>query len=339
MEKSKGKNLGFAAVAKLAGVSSGTVSNAINRPEKVAAKTRERIFAAIEELEFVPNRAASALRLGNSKLIGLVIPEITNPFYSAIASGVTEAAAARGYTVALCVTHDDPDRELSYFDMLAEQRVAGVLVVPLTADTNRLRRLRMIDARLVLIDRISAADEGCSVAVDDEAGGRIALDHLIASGATRLVMVNGGLDIPQCANRSRGAHEASATCGLSSSFEEITIAEMTVNAGIRVGTQLATHPPQGVFCTNDQLAIGVIHALTDAGLRVPEDVAVVGYGDLELASESRVPLTTVEQPKELVGHAAVESMIAEITDDSAEHVHVAAVFSPRLVVRRSSPAA
>ena len=119
-----------------------------------------------------------------------------------------------------------------------------------------------------------------SVAVDDEAGGRIALDHLIASGATRLVMVNGGLDIPQCANRSRGAHEASAACALSSSFEEITIAEMTVNAGIRVGTQLATHPPQGVFCTNDQLAIGVIHALIDAGLRVPEDVAVVGYGDL-----------------------------------------------------------
>lgn len=333
------KNLGFAAVAKLAGVSPGTVSNAINRPEKVAAGTRERIFAAINELEFVPNRAASALRLGNSRLIGLVVPEITNPFYSAIASGVAEAAAARGYAVALCVSHDDPDRELAAFNMLAEQRVAGVIVVPLTADTNRLRRLRMIGARLVLVDRVAAADEGCSVAVDDVAGGRIALQHLWAEGTSRVVMVNGELSIPQCANRSRGAHEAASVLGLAGSFDEITVMRMTVEEGVRVGRTLATDPPQGVFCTNDQLAIGVIHGLTESGLRVPEDVAVVGYGDLELASESRVPLTTVEQPKELVGQAAVESLINEITSDPAQHVHVAALFSPRLIVRESAPAA
>src|SRR5690606_31140067 len=119
----------------------------------------------IEELDFVPNRAASALRLGTSRLIGLVVPEITNPFYAAIASAVTEEAARLGYVVALCVSHDDADQELAWFNTLAEQRAAGVLVVPRSADRGRLRRLRMVGARLVLVDRVAEPDEGCSVAV------------------------------------------------------------------------------------------------------------------------------------------------------------------------------
>lgn len=332
----RSKDLGFAAVARLAGVSPGTVSNALNRPEKVAEATRARIMAAIEELDFVPNRAASALRLGNSRLIGLVVPEIANPFYAAIASAVTEEAAERGYTIALCVSHDDPARELASFNMLAEQRAAGVLVVTLSADQQRLRRLRMVGARLVLIDRVADSAEGCSVAVDDVTGGRIAVEHLVDSGCRDILVLNGELNIPQCLDRSAGAHSAADASGVP--LREINVEHMTVEAGVEVGRDLAADPPTGVFCTNDLLAVGVIRSLTDAGLRVPEDVAVVGYGDLEIAEIGRVPLTTVEQPKEQVGRAAVEALAAELAAKPDEHEHVSAVFPPRLVIRRSAPA-
>ncbi|WP_350347566.1 LacI family DNA-binding transcriptional regulator [Agromyces sp. G08B096] len=328
-------DIGFAAVARLAGVSPGTVSNTLNRPEKVAAATRERVLAAIEALEFVPNRAASALRLGSSKLIGLVVPETTNPFYAAIASAVSEEAARLGYLMALCVSHDDPDLELASFNALAEQRAAGVLVVPLSADRDRLRRLRMVGARLVLVDRTADPEEGCSVAVDDVRGGRLAVEHLVDSGCSSIVVVNGDLDIPQCADRSAGAHAAAAAAGVQ--LREVVVERMTVEAGAQAGAALASDPPMGVFCANDQLAVGVITALTDAGVRVPEDVAVVGYGDLEIADIGRVPLTTVEQPKARVGRAAVDALAAELSTDAEQHEHVAAVFAPRLVVRRSAP--
>lgn len=340
------RDIGFAAVARLAGVSTATVSNTLNRPEIVAPATRERVLTAIAALDFVPNRAAATLRQGTNRLIGLVIPDIVNPFYAAITRGVTEAAAEHGYTVALCVSHDDPDLELRHFEMLAEHRAAGALVAPLTADASRLDQLRRVGAHLVLMDRTAPTDAGCAVAIDDRAGGRLAVRHLLATRGERLVLVNGELTIPQCADRRAGARTAFEDRGLDpDSLEEVTVEEMTIDAGQAIGRRLAdsaTSPvsvaPAGVFCTNDQLAVGVVRGLTERGLRVPEDVAVVGYGDLALASESLVQLTTVEQPKDELGRAAVEILLAELAADPADHEHTNRMLDPRLVVRESAPA-
>jgi LacI family transcriptional regulator len=337
-------DIGFAAVARLAGVSNATVSNTLNRPEIVAPATRERVLAAIEELDFVPNRAAATLRQGTNRLIGLVIPDIANPFYSAIARGVTEAAAEHGYTVALCVSHDDPDLELRHFEMLAEHRAAGALVAPLTADASRLAQLRRVGSRLVLMDRTAPEGTGCSVAIDDVHGGELAVAHLLATPAGAaggpIVLVNGDLGIPQCADRREGARNAFAAAGLDpDDLREVTVAEMTVDAGRVAGREIAeqTPRPRGVFCTNDQLALGVIRGLEAGGRSVPEDVSVVGYGDLTLAADGRVPLTTVEQPKDELGRAAVEILLAELGADRAAHEHVTRTLEPRLVVRESAP--
>lgn len=361
-------DIGFAAVARLAGVSNATVSNTLNRPEIVAPATRERVLAAIEELDFVPNRAAATLRQGTNRLIGLVIPDIANPFYSAIARGVTEAAAEHGYTVALCVSHDDPDLELRHFEMLAEHRAAGALVAPLTADASRLAQLRRVGSRLVLMDRTAPEGTGCSVAIDDVHGGELAVAHLLATrrhggdgtpqpsghvvhdvprtarrAATPgpgIVLVNGDLAIPQCADRREGARNAFIAAGLDpDDLREVTVDEMTVDAGRIAGRRIAARTPRptGVFCTNDQLALGVIRGLNDGGLAVPDEVAVVGYGDLALAADGRVPLTTVEQPKDELGRVAVEILLAELGADRAAHEHVTRTLEPHLVVRESAP--
>ncbi|MGK9147889.1 LacI family transcriptional regulator [Plantibacter flavus] len=365
-------DIGFAAVARLAGVSNATVSNTLNRPEIVAPATRERVLAAIKELDFVPNRAAATLRQGTNRLIGLVIPDIANPFYSAIARGVTEAAAERGYTVALCVSHDDADLELRHFEMLAEHRAAGALVAPLSADASRLAQLRRVGSRLVLMDRTAPEGTGCSVAIDDVHGGRLAMTHLLetrgpahaptpgAPARSRqalhdapgvrararstdgggFTLVNGDLAIPQCTDRRTGARAAFTAAGLDpDALHEITVAEMTVAAGIAAGREIAATRPTtaGVFCTNDQLALGVIRGLNGGGLDVPVDVSVVGYGDLSLAADGRVPLTTVEQPKDELGHVAVEILLAELGADRSSHVHVTRTLEPHLVVRESAP--
>ena len=335
-----GRGLGVAAVARRAGVSTATVSNVINRPEVVSAATRAKVAAAIKELDFVPNRAAATLRQGSNRLVGLVVPEILNPFYAAITGAVADAADRAGYAVALCVSHDDPARELRHFDTLAEQRAAGALVVPLSADPSRLSQLRMVGARLVLVDRVSAEHEGCSVAIDDVEGGRIAVEHLLAAGPRRIALVNGPLSIPQCTNRRTGARTAMAAAGLDpDSIVEFEVQDMTVDEGRQIGIRLArTRGPRAVFCINDQLAVGVMRGLAEEGIPTPGRASVVGYGDLDLATEGALPLTTVAQPKRELGELALGRLLAELSEGAAHH-HTATMLHPQLVVRDSAPAA
>jgi LacI family transcriptional regulator len=327
-------------VARLAGVSIATVSNTLNRPGIVAAATRERVLAAIEKLEFVPSSAAAALRQGTSRTIGFVIPDVTNPFYSAIARGVADAADEAGYGVSLCMSRDDPERELRQFELLAQQRAAGALVVPLTADSSRLATLRNVGAHLILIDRAARPDEGCSVVIDDVSGGRIAMRHLLATRGERVVLVNGRRTIPQCVDRRAGAREAMREAGLDpDGLREIEVDDMTSQAGMAVGGRLARDGlPAGIFCTNDLLASGVIRGLTQAGARLPADVAVVGYGDLFPATEAVIPLTTIEQPTDLLGRVAVEKLLDEVAANLGVHQHTTTVFEPSLVIRASAPA-
>lgn len=332
------KGLGLARVADAAGVSVATVSNAINRPHLVAQATRDRIAQAMRELDFVPNRAAATLRNGSSRLLGLVVPEIVNPFYGALTDAVSQEARSAGYALALCVTHDDPTVELAHFEMLAEHRAAAAIVVPLGATGERLKQLQMVGTHLVLIDRVVDEHEGCSVAMDDVLGGRMAVEHLLTSApGDGITLVNGPHSIPQCADRHRGAASA-LHVRAAGSLVEFESAHMTVEEGVQIGRRIAaTGAPRRIFCTNDQLALGVIRGLREHGIHVPRDARVVGYGDLTLAMEGEVWITSVAQPKDEMGTAAVRRVLSEIGDP--DHTHALTVFPPRLVVRESAPRA
>lgn len=332
-----GRDLGLAAVARLAGVSTATVSNVLNRPNLVAPATQERVLAAIEELDFVPNRAAAALRQGSNRMLGLVIPDIVNPFYAAIVDAVVDAADRDRYAVALCVSHEDPAREQRHFDMLAEQRAAGALVVPITADWSRLSQLRMVGTRLIVVDRRVDEQEACSVATDDVRGGDLAASHLLAARGEGLTIVNGSRTIVQCEDRRTGARLALARVGSDpDSLLEYEVDEMTIEAGIAVGRRIAdAGAPRRVFCTNDQLAIGVMRGLADAGISVPADASVVGYGDLAFGNDEARRLTTVGQPKHEMGEVAVRKLLAELREGAA-HKHSATTFQPHLVIRETT---
>lgn len=334
-------------VAALAGVSVATVSNVLNRPGRVTAQTSERVLRAVRELDYVAHPGAVGLRSGRVRALGLVVPDIVNSFYARIAGSAADAAYERGYSLTLCHSGDDPEREQAYFDMLANQRSAGVIVVPVAADPGRLARLRRRGIPLVTTDRAGSTADGCSVAVDDVRGGRAAVEQLLAHGGgasggaggeATVVVVNGSRDIQQCADRYRGAEEA-VRDRPGVRLVEVTVQEMTLATGAAVARTLAAapEPPVGVFCTNDFLAAGLVRGLLEYGVHVPTDIRVAGFGDLDVAMLSGMPLTTVRQSVEDLGRTAVELLLDEVEAPPGEHTHTSRVFAPTLVVRDSAP--
>ncbi|MFD7660818.1 LacI family DNA-binding transcriptional regulator, partial [Actinosynnema sp. NPDC059797] len=303
-------------VATRAKVSVGTVSNVLNRPEVVAPATRERVVGAIEELGFVRNDAARQLRSGTPRAIGLVVLDVGNPFFTDVARGVEDAAGDAGHAVILCNSDESPRREARHVELLAEQRVHGVLITPVDTDLAPVRRLRARGISVVLLDHPTEEPDLCSVAVDDRAGGELALTHLLAEGYERIAMVNGPSRLHQARQRHQGAVDAVREARRPESvLEELKVPALNVASGQRAAEQLLARAtrPDAVFCANDLLALGVLQVFVRAGVRVPDDIAVVGYDDIGFAAAAAVPLTSVRQPREQLGRTAAELVIAEST--------------------------
>ena len=344
---------GMKDVASLAGVAVGTVSNVLNHPDLVRPLTRARVEAAMEELGFIPNGSARQLRAGRSRCLGLVVLDVTNPFFTEVARGVEDYAQAAGYAVILCNSDEADDKERRYLRVLEEQRVRGILITPVHGRAPELRRIRDRGTPVVLLDRPGSAGQ-CSVAVDDRRGGEIAVSHLLELGHRRIALVNGPVAIRQCADRRRGALRAVERAGLDPAavLTEVTVPAMNARAGAAAADELlgavmpgavmpgavtsgAAARPTAVFCTNDMLALGLLRRLGQAGVAVPGDLAVVGYDDIEFAADAAVPLTSVRQPKYQLGRAAAELLLDE-ADRPDEHEHRRFVFKPELVARASS---
>ena len=182
-------------VAALAGVSVGTVSNVLNHPAKVSEQTAERVFAAIRDLGFVRNEAARQLRQGHSRSIGLIVLDIRNPFFTDVAQGVEDEATARSRSVLLANCAEDAARESAYLDLFEEQRVDGLLISPVGDVLDRLDRLRARGMAVILLDRLASTESYSSVSVDDERGGRLAVEHLLETGRRRISFVGASTDI------------------------------------------------------------------------------------------------------------------------------------------------
>jgi LacI family transcriptional regulator len=324
-------------VAKRAGVSLGTVSNVLNRPERVAPATRERVLRAIEELGFVRNEAARQLRAGRSRTIGLLVLDVGNPFFTDLAAGAETAAAKAGLSVILCNSGDNPDREDHYLSLLQEQRAYGILITPVSARNPRIAEIRRRGTATVLVDRASPRRQ-CSVSVEDVIGGEMAVTHLLDLGHTRIAFVGGPVKINQVAERLAGARRALRTAGI----DDLTLVEtgaLNVAEGRLAGSRIAelspAERPTAVFCANDLLALGMLQEMTRRRLAVPGDLAIVGYDDIDFAAAAAVPLTSVRQPRSQLGQAATELLIEEV-ETPDEHQHRQVVFEPELVVREST---
>ncbi|HEY0498588.1 MAG TPA: LacI family DNA-binding transcriptional regulator [Kutzneria sp.] len=333
------RRVGIKDVAALAGVSVGTVSHVLNRPEVVADATRLRVEQAIDELGFVRNGAAGTLRAGRSQVLGLVVMDVTNPFFTDIARGAEDVANGNGYVVILGNSDESDDKERNYLRVLQEQQVAGVLITPVHDDSTRLRQLRDVGTSVVLVDRAALGADQCSVSVDNVAGGRLAAEHLLGLGHEEITFVTGPSAIRQCADRRAGVKAALRNAGiaLGAGLQELVVPAMNVVSGRAAGEKLlqGKRKPRAVFCANDLLAVGVLHSLLRAGVRVPEDVMVVGYDDIYAAESAAVPLTTIRQPTYQMGRMAAELMISECEQPDL-HAHQQILFQPTLVARNST---
>ncbi|BDX32098.1 LacI family transcriptional regulator [Mycobacterium antarcticum] len=328
---------GIRDVAAAASVSVGTVSNVLNAPERVAPATVARVLAAIDELGFVRNDAARQLRAGRSRCVGLLVLDVGNPFFTDVARAAERRAARSDLVVLLGTSDDDSQRERAYLDTFEEQRVFGLLISPVGEHLDRLRALRRRGVPVVLVDRDGAGTEFASVAVDDVAGGRLAIGHLCETGRSHIAFVGGPLTLRQVTDRLAGAR-AAAEEHPGTTLDVMPTEEPSVLAGRAAGERLCAMPaerrPDAVFCANDLLAIGMLQALTTGGLRVPDDVAVIGYDDIDFARSAAVALSSIRQPSADIGSTAVELLLAAAETPAGEPQHV--VFSPELVTRAST---
>lgn len=326
-------------VARKAGVSVGTVSNVLNSPDKVADKTVLKVQQAISALGFVRNDAARQLRAGKSRSIGLLVLDVRNPFFTDVARGAEEAAAEHQMSILLANSDENHDREKQLLSLFEEQRVAGVLVSPVSSDIAELSRARDRGTPIVLVDRQSKDKSLSSVAVDDVAGGFMAVSHLIETGRKRIMFAGGPMSIQQIADRLKGSKKA-CNSQVSVSLEILETKNLTVLEGRAVAEEILSRPvskrPDAVFAANDLLAIGIMQVLVVAkSVSIPEDIALVGYDDISFASSALISLTSVRQPSALIGAQAIELLIEE-TEDPRNPNRRQVVFQPELVIRDSS---
>ena len=325
-------------VAAAAGVSLGTVSNVLNRPERVRPATREKVERAMAELGFVRNEGARQLRAGRSSALAYVMLDARNPFFTDVAQGIEDAAADEGLSLFICNSAGSADREQAHLEHLQEQRVQGILITPVDPEAEILGDIVRRGTPVVIVDRTRGAGSFCTVAVNDSLGGRLAVEHLIDCGHTRVAFIGGPPGLGQIRDRWAGAQSAWADAGLPpDQLVHLSTQELTVAAGSEAGERLLGLParrrPTAAFCGNDITALGFLQQCIRAGRRVPEDIAIVGYDDIEFAAAAAVPLTSVRQPRQELGRTAARL----VADESLEgHLHEQVVFVPELVARSST---
>jgi LacI family transcriptional regulator len=322
-------------VARRAGVAIGTVSNVLNNPDIVTEQTRLKVEAAIAELGFVRNSAARALAARRTDTVGLVLTNIGNSLFVDIARGAESATGGARLKILLADSNSDEEKQNSYLEVFDEARVAGIILAPMDRPLNTALSVQSHGRPVVLVNAPAAEPRMCSVMVNEELGGYLAASHLIDQGAQRLVYLAGYPNLHAISQRLTGVRRAVAGAG--ASLHVVEAPNLNIGSGRELGYQvLQSEPVDGVFCPSDPLAIGVIQAATDLGIRVPDDLIVVGYDDDHFASESSIPVSTVSQPGHRMGSLAVELLLSEIRQPLGGHVHRTVVLDPHLIPRRSS---
>jgi LacI family transcriptional regulator len=327
----------MADVAREAGVSSMTVSRVINDKGDVSPDTRQRVLEVIERLGYRPSGIARGLATQRTGTLGLVIPDIANPFFAGVARGVEEGAYAKNYNVFLCNTEEDPQRELAVLKSLEEKRVDGLVLCSSRLDDGELRSVVARYTAVVLVNRRLAGTGVHSVLIDDETGGRLATQHLLDGGHRAVGFLAGPAVSHSGRERAVGYRAALALAGVPANPGWLRNCFPTVQGGQEATRELLAEHPEltALFCYNDLVAVGALQACAELGHLVPGSVAVVGYDDIPLAALVTPPLTTCHVSRLELGAQAVRLLLNQIEgcpDDCGE-----IVLRPELVVRASAP--
>ncbi|GAA1758406.1 LacI family DNA-binding transcriptional regulator [Luedemannella helvata] len=330
---------GMRQVAQLAGVSVSTVANVLNNPRLVAADTRRRVQEVMTEVGFVRSGPARQLRGLPSQLVGVVTLDQGNPFYAVLNRGIEDGLADAGCVTLTCSTDVRPETEARVLRLLEEQAVRGILITPNSPDVGGILDVSRRGTPVVLVDGPEDCDSVCSVTIDHRLGGQLVAAHLIALGHRRLAYVRTAVEAVPAIDRLDGFRAALRTAGLDPATALVEVrtspAARLVEDADRIVDELLDRadPPTAIACANDLAAVGVIRGLVRRGRRVPGDVSVVGYDDLDFAALLHPALTSVRTPVRELGRAAARMLLDEGGDD---HHHAEVRFEPTLAVRDST---
>lgn len=325
-------------VARRAGVSVTSVSHVINNTRPVSDELRQRVLAAMEELGYQPNQLARSLRRGQSHTLGIIIPDNVNPFFAEVARGIEDFSFQNGYSLILCNSDSDLQKELHYAGVLVEKQVDGIVFVAAGHSMEQVVGLQRRQVPVVVVDRELQGVAADTVLADNQRGGWLATRHLLDLGHRRIGCITGPSDLTPSADRVAGYRQALAEAGLPVAEELVVRGDFHYEGGYRAAQQLLSlpDPPTALFACNDLMAVGAIRGAADLGRSVPADLSVVGFDDISLASYTNPPLTTVAQPMYEIG-----ALAARLLTERIGGLQIAPrryVLNVRLVVRRSTAA-
>jgi LacI family transcriptional regulator len=327
----------IAEVAQEAGVSMMTVSRVINDKEGVSEETAQRIREIIERLGYRPSGLARGLASNRTQTLGLVVPDIGNPFFSDIARGLEHGAYAHGYNVFLCNTDEDPLREQAVLRSLEEKRIDGLVLCSSRLDDPALAENLARFPAVVLINRGLQDQVGWSVMVDDESGARKALEHLIKSGHQAIGFLAGPQTSASGVKRLAGYRGAFQSAGLTLVPGWVQHSPPNAEYARDATVKMLMEYPEltALFCYNDLVAVGALKAALSLGRRVPDDLALIGFDDILLAELVAPPLTTCRVPRYDIGVRALDLLLAQIGGCEEDCANI--LVQPELIVRQSAP--
>jgi LacI family transcriptional regulator len=323
-------------VADLAGVSYQTVSRVINDRPDVSDATRERVQKIIDEIGYKPSHIARSLATARTATIGLVVPDISNPFFSVVARGAEHVASKRGYSMLLCSTSEDTSRELEVLELLQERYVDGVIVCGFREEDAPLREALSHFNAVVLVNRRVEGQKIPAVLVDDALGGYLVTQHLLNEGHTAVGFLSGPRNSYSGVRRLEGYQKAMVEAGIESRPGWVRHCKPTFTDGQKAARSFfKTHPElTALFCHNDLVALGALEGCKKLGLDVPNEMAVAGFDDIMLAGIVSPALTTCHVPREKLGKLAVNMLLSCIEKEEGNGRDV--VVEPELVVRAST---
>jgi LacI family transcriptional regulator len=301
-------------VARRAGVSASTVSHVVNGTRFVSAGTRTRVEHSIEALGYRPNALARSLRRGQSHTLGLIVPDSANPFFAEIGRELEASAFEAGFSVVLCNTENDREKERLYVNVLVRNQVDGILLVAADDRSGVLRAHLGGKMPLVTLDREASRPGLDCVTADHFSGGLLATRHLVGLGHRRIACIAGPAGLSASAQRLAGHRKALQEAGLRGGDDLVRHGDFRPESGWAAARKLlrGARPPTAIFACNDLMAMGALRAADELGRRVPDDLAVVGYDDIELSRYTTPPLTTVAQPKREMAREALRLMSRRI---------------------------
>ena len=332
----------MADVAREAGVSMMTVSRVVNNKEGVSASTRQHVQAVIDRLGYRPSDIARGLVTKRTGTLGLIMPDISNPFFSEVARGAEHLAYAEDYNVFLCNTEEDTDRELAVLKSLEEKRVDGIVLCSSRLSVEELEAATARHPAVVLVNRRLDSGEVGVVLIDDEKGAQLATQHLLEAGHEAIGFLAGPRASHSGRQRTLGHRAALTARGLSPNPDWTRNCRPTVEGGRETSRELLTTHPEltALFCYNDLVAVGALQACAHLGRCVPEDVAVVGCDDIPLAALITPPLTTTRGPRYELGKRAMALLLRQIEgcpEETEQDPCAEIVLQPELIVRASAP--